>query len=157
MTAQFADLPEAIDNTLQIAQRCAFRPKKRGPILPKVVPESGRTPAEELRALAEEGLRRRLASVTPAAEERVYAERLKYELDIIVGMDFGGYFLIVSDFMKWTRAQGIPVGVRGSGAASLVAWSIDITNLDPVRFGLPFERFLNPERISMPSLTRLKG
>src|SRR6185503_13403008 len=84
------------------------------------------------------------------ADENVYHERLAYELSIINRMGFPGYFLIVSDFMKWTKGQGIPVGVRGSGASSLVAWALDITNLDPLRFGLFFERFLNPERISMP-------
>ena len=150
MAAQFADLPEAIANTIEIAQRCAFRPKKRNPILPKFVPESGLTPAEELRVQAEAGLARRLALHGKYAEEQVYRDRLAFELDVILRMDFAGYFLIVSDFMKWTRGQGIPVGVRGSGATSLVAWSLDITNLDPIRFGLLFERFLNPERISMP-------
>ncbi len=150
MAAQFADLPEAIENTIEIARRCAFRPKKRNPILPVFVPESGRTPEEELKAQAEEGLARRLAGTPLAAERKVYDERLAYELGIINRMGFPGYFLIVSDFMKWTRAQGIPVGVRGSGASSLVAWALDITNLDPLRFGLFFERFLNPERISMP-------
>jgi len=150
MTAQFADLPEAIDNTLEIARRCAFRPKKRQPILPQFIPESGRMPADELRAQAEEGLARRLASHGLYADEKVYRDRLDFELDVIIRMDFPGYFLIVSDFMKWTRAHGIPVGVRGSGATSLVAWALDITNLDPIRFGLLFERFLNPERISMP-------
>jgi DNA polymerase-3 subunit alpha len=150
MAAQFADLPEAIENTVQIAKRCAFRPRKRNPILPQFVPESGLSPADELSAQARAGLKRRLEGVTPAAELKVYDDRLQYELDVINRMDFPGYFLIVSDFMKWTRAQGIPVGVRGSGATSLVAWSLDITNLDPIRFGLLFERFLNPERISMP-------
>ncbi|MBV9062496.1 MAG: DNA polymerase III subunit alpha, partial [Alphaproteobacteria bacterium] len=150
MAVQFADLPEAIENTIEIAKRCAFRPKKRAPILPKFVPESGRTPADELHVQAEEGLSRRLAAHGLHAPEQVYRDRLKFELDVIIRMDFPGYFLIVSDFMKWTRAHGIPVGVRGSGATSLVAWSLDITNLDPIRFGLLFERFLNPERISMP-------
>jgi DNA polymerase-3 subunit alpha len=150
MAAQFADLPEAIENTLEIAQRCAFRPKKRDPILPQFVPESGLSPADELRAQAQEGLTRRLTAHGMFAEEKVYRDRLEFELGVIIGMDFPGYFLIVSDFMKWTRANGIPVGVRGSGATSLVAWSLDITNLDPIRFGLLFERFLNPERISMP-------
>jgi DNA polymerase-3 subunit alpha len=150
MAAQFADLPEAIDNTIEIARRCAFLPKKRDPILPQFVPESGRSPEEELRVQAGEGLVRRLSGVVPAAAEIVYRERLDYELNVINGMGFPGYFLIVSDFMKWTRARGIPVGVRGSGATSLVAWSLDITNLDPIRFGLLFERFLNPERVSMP-------
>ena len=150
MTAQFADLPEAIENTLEIARRCAFRPKKRNPILPQFVPESGLSPQEELRAQAEAGLKRRLADHGMFAEEKVYRDRLEFELGVIIRMDFPGYFLIVSDFMKWTRNEGIPVGVRGSGATSLVAWSLDITNLDPIRFGLLFERFLNPERISMP-------
>ncbi|HEY5238274.1 MAG TPA: DNA polymerase III subunit alpha, partial [Rhizomicrobium sp.] len=150
MAAQFADLPEALENTIEIAKRCAFRPKKRDPILPKFVPESGLSPVEELRAQAEEGLTRRLAKHGLYGEEKVYRDRLEFELDVIIRMDFAGYFLIVSDFMKWTRGQSIPVGVRGSGATSLVAWALDITNLDPIRFGLLFERFLNPERISMP-------
>jgi DNA polymerase-3 subunit alpha len=150
MTAQFADLPEAIQNTIEIARRCAFRPKKRDPILPKFIPDSGLSPEEELRVQAEAGLARRLALHGFHADEKTYRDRLAFELDVILRMDFAGYFLIVSDFMKWTRAAGIPVGVRGSGATSLVAWSLDITNLDPIRFGLLFERFLNPERISMP-------
>src|SRR5271154_4839368 len=150
MAAQFADLPEAIENTIEIAKRCAFRPKKRNPILPQFVPESGLSPAEELTAQAESGLARRLKEHGLFADEKVYKDRLAFELGVIIRMDFPGYFLIVSDFMKWTRNAGIPVGVRGSGATSLVAWALDITNLDPIRFGLLFERFLNPERISMP-------
>ncbi len=150
MAAQFADLPEALDNTIEIARRCAYRPMKRKPILPVFVPESGRDPESELRAQAEEGLAKRMAVNKLAADENVYHERLAYELSIINRMGFPGYFLIVSDFMKWTKGQGIPVGVRGSGASSLVAWALDITNLDPLRFGLFFERFLNPERVSMP-------
>ncbi|MBN9553408.1 MAG: DNA polymerase III subunit alpha [Alphaproteobacteria bacterium] len=150
MAVQFSDLPEALDNTIEIARRCAFRPVKRKPILPVFVPESGRDPEQELKAQAEEGLKKRMAANALAAEESVYHERLTYELSIINRMGFPGYFLIVSDFMKWTKGRGIPVGVRGSGASSLVAWALDITNLDPLRFGLFFERFLNPERISMP-------
>jgi DNA polymerase-3 subunit alpha len=150
MTVLFADLPEAIANTIEIARRCAFRPKKRNPILPQFVPESGLSPADELRAQARAGLKHRLAEFGRFADEQTYVDRLEFELGVIIGMDFPGYFLIVSDFMKWTRANGIPVGVRGSGATSLVAWALDITNLDPIRFGLVFERFLNPERISMP-------
>jgi DNA polymerase-3 subunit alpha len=150
MAAQFADLPESLDNTIEIARRCAWRPVKRKPILPVFVPESGRAPEEELKVQAEEGLTRRMAMHALAADEKVYHERLAYELSIINGMGFPGYFLIVSDFMKWTKGRGIPVGVRGSGASSLVAWALDITNLDPLRFGLVFERFLNPERVSMP-------
>jgi DNA polymerase-3 subunit alpha len=150
MAGLFSDLPEAIENTLEIARRCAFRPKKRNPILPQFVPESGLTPEAELRVQAETGLKRRLAEHGSFAEEKIYWDRLEFELGVIMTMGFPGYFLIVSDFMKWTRANGIPVGVRGSGATSLVAWSLDITGLDPIRFGLVFERFLNPERISMP-------
>jgi DNA polymerase-3 subunit alpha len=150
MIAQFADLPEAIANTLEIARRCAFKPKKRNPLLPQFEPASGLSAEEEIRALSEAGLAHRLEKHGLYAERSVYTARLEYEMGIIIKMGFAGYFLIVSDFMKWTRAQGIPVGVRGSGAASLVAWSLDITNLDPLRFGLFFERFLNPERISMP-------
>jgi len=150
MSALFADLPEAVANTIEIARRCAFRPRRHAPILPQFVPESGLPPEEELRAQAEAGLKKRLRENAPSADEQTYNDRLNYELDIIIRMEFPGYFLIVSDFMKWTRNQSIPVGVRGSGATSLVAWSLEITNLDPIRFGLVFERFLNPERISMP-------
>src|SRR6266481_4552345 len=116
MTALFADLPEAVANTIEIARRCAFRPKKRNPILPQFVPESGLTPADELRAQARAGLKRRLAEYGRFADEQTYTDRLEFELGVIIGMDFPGYFLIVSDFMKWTRANGIPVGARGSGA-----------------------------------------
>jgi len=151
MTKLFDDLPEAIENTIEIAKRCAFIPKKHAPILPQFVPESGLSPEDELRAQAEAGLKARLAATDKLyADETAYWERLNYELGIIIRMQFPGYFLIVSDFMKWTRRQGIPVGVRGSGAGSVVAWSLQITALDPLRFGLVFERFLNPERISMP-------
>ena len=150
MIALFSDLPEATENTLEIARRCAYLPKRCKPILPQFVPESGLSPEAELRDQAAKGLKRRLEKHGLYADEKIYWERLEFELGVIVGMDFPGYFLIVSDFMKWTRANGIPVGVRGSGATSLVAWALDITNLDPLRFGLVFERFLNPERISMP-------
>lgn len=156
MTALFADLPEAIENTIEIAKRCHFRPKTRPPILPKFGADASGAPdveideAEELRRQSTEGLKVLLEKNELYAEEKVYWDRLEYELGIINTMDFPGYFLIVSDFMKWTRAQNIPVGVRGSGAASVVAWALAITNLDPLRFDLLFERFLNPERISMP-------
>jgi DNA-directed DNA polymerase III (polc) len=150
MAAKFADLPEAIANTIEIAQRCAAKPIKRHPLLPLFEPVSGLSAEDELVAQAKSGLERRLAKNGLYADRKAYDDRLAYELDIIIKMKFPGYFLIVSDFMKWTRGQRIPVGVRGSGAASLVAWSLDITNLDPLRFGLFFERFLNPERISMP-------
>jgi DNA polymerase-3 subunit alpha len=150
MAALFADVPEAIENTIAIARRCSFIPKKRSPILPPFVPASGLSPEDELRAQAEAGLKARLGASGLYAAEKEYRDRLAYELDIIIRMKFAGYFLIVSDFMKWTRGRGIPVGVRGSGAGSVVAWSLEITSLDPLRFGLVFERFLNPERISMP-------
>ncbi|MDZ4139714.1 MAG: DNA polymerase III subunit alpha [Erythrobacter sp.] len=152
MDEAFADLPEATANTLVIAQRCAFAPPYRKPILPSLAGDlSG-----EARALAEdsrEGLEARLA-VYPdlAAEDRqVYFSRLEFEIDVIVKMGFPGYFLIVADFIKWAKEQGIPVGPgRGSGAGSVVAWALTITDLDPIRLGLLFERFLNPERVSMP-------
>jgi DNA polymerase-3 subunit alpha len=158
MRELFADLPEAADNTVAIARRCSFLLRKINPILPPFPCGEGLTEDDELTRQAEEGLRRRLeAEVFPgrppepeSERERPYWERLRYELGVIIGMKFPGYFLIVSDFMKWTRAQGIPVGVRGSGATSIVAWALDITSLDPLRFRLVFERFLNPERVSMP-------
>jgi DNA polymerase-3 subunit alpha len=150
MIALFSDLPEAIDNTIEIARRCAWQPKKRNPIMPPFTPASGLSPEDELRTQAREGLKARLEANGLYAPEKDYWDRLEFELDIIINMKFPGYFLIVSDFMKWTRGQGIPVGVRGSGAGSVVAWGLQITALDPLRFGLFFERFLNPERVSMP-------
>jgi len=151
MRARFADLPEAIANTIEIARRCSFRPQTHDPILPSFPTEAGRDELAELRAQAEAGLKARLAVVEAAAPVGEYEARLALELDIIGSMGFPGYFLIVSDFIKWAKAHDIPVGPgRGSGAGSLVAWSLTITDLDPLRFGLLFERFLNPERVSMP-------
>jgi DNA polymerase-3 subunit alpha len=151
MRKLFSDLPEACDNTLDIARRCAFMVHKRAPILPSFPTGDGRDEAEELTHQAEEGLRMRLEGLTLAAPEEEYWKRLAFELDIIKKMGFPGYFLIVSDFIKWGKTHGIPVGPgRGSGAGSLVAWVLTITDLDPLRFGLLFERFLNPERVSMP-------
>jgi DNA polymerase III subunit alpha len=151
MRKLFADLPEACDNTLDIARRCAFMVHKRAPILPSFPTGDGRNEAEELRHQAREGLKMRLDGLTLSAPEEEYWKRLEFELDIIQKMGFPGYFLIVSDFIKWGKAHGIPVGPgRGSGAGSLVAWVLTITDLDPLRFGLLFERFLNPERVSMP-------
>ena len=150
MRAAFVDLPEACDNTLAIAKRCAVMVEGRRPLLPicpKVRP--GETEAQTLRAMAVEGLRRRLASRQDQA--RAYGERLSYELDVIEAMGFSGYFLIVADFIQWAKQQGIAVGPgRGSGAGSVAAWALTITDIDPLRFGLLFERFLNPDRISMP-------
>ncbi len=160
MRALFADIPEAVDNTLVIAQRCAFMLNQCDPILPAYPMEDGKSEVEELRRQAEEGLEGRLQShvFTPDMDEaarltaaKPYGERLEYELDVISTMGYAGYFLIVADFIKWTKESGIPVGPgRGSGAGSVVAWGLTITDLDPLRFGLLFERFLNPERISMP-------
>ncbi len=160
MRALFADLPEAVDNTLVIARRCAFMVEKRDPILPLFPCEPGHTEADELRAQAAAGLERRLSVQlynddmdTEARESaaRPYRSRLEYELDVIIKMGFAGYFLIVSEFIQWSKSNDIPVGPgRGSGAGSVVAWALTITDLDPLRFGLLFERFLNPERVSMP-------
>jgi DNA polymerase-3 subunit alpha len=151
MRTLFADLPEACDNTLDIARRCAFMVKKRDPILPRFPTVGGRTEAEELAHQSREGLKLRLAGLSLAAPEADYWDRLEREIGVISNMGFSGYFLIVSDFIKWAKSRGIPVGPgRGSGAGSLVAWALTITDLDPLRFGLLFERFLNPERVSMP-------
>ena len=151
MRILFADLPEACDNTLDIARRCAFMVSKRDPILPSFPTSAGRDENAELAFQAAEGLRMRLEGLELAAPEADYWARLEREVSVIQTMGFSGYFLIVSDFIKWANAQGIPVGPgRGSGAGSLVAWALTITGLDPLRFGLLFERFLNPERVSMP-------
>ncbi len=160
MEALFVDLPEAVANTLVIARRCAYRPPLRDPILPPYESDSGRDEGHELKAQAEAGLEVRLEAqvFTPemSADERAeaarpYRERLAFELDVIIEMGFSGYFLIVADFIKWAKDHGIPVGPgRGSGAGSVTAWVLTITDLDPLRFGLLFERFLNPDRISMP-------
>ncbi len=173
MTALFADLPEALAASVEIAERCAFRPRTLAPILPRFSTgpkdgEAGRprddqaqkakaaneaNEAEELRRAAFAGLEQRLARhpLAPGHSVEDYRERLSFELSVIASMKYAGYFLIVADFIQWAKAQGIPVGPgRGSGAGSLVAYALTITDLDPIRFGLLFERFLNPERISMP-------
>ncbi len=151
MREVFADLPEACDNTLEVARRCAFLVKKRDPILPSFPTSGGRTEADELAFQAREGLKRRLAVIPHSASVEAYEKRLEWEIGIITQMGFPGYFLIVSDFIKWSKGNGVPVGPgRGSGAGSLVAYALTITDLDPLRFGLLFERFLNPERVSMP-------
>ncbi|ODT00904.1 MAG: DNA polymerase III subunit alpha [Erythrobacter sp. SCN 62-14] len=152
MEELFADLPEATANTLVIAQRCAFAPPYRKPILPSLAGDL----EGEARMLAEDarkGLEARLAPYGAMSDEerQAYFDRLEYEIDVIVKMGFPGYFLIVADFIKWAKEQGIPVGPgRGSGAGSAVAWALTITDLDPLKLGLLFERFLNPERVSMP-------
>ena len=146
MAELFADLPEALANTAVIARRCAVAAPKRKPILPRLSDDED----EQLRRDAHAGLASRLQGRSADDQQR-YAERLEYELDIITGMGFAGYFLIVADFIKWAKANDIPVGPgRGSGAGSVVAWALTITDLDPIALNLLFERFLNPERVSMP-------
>ena len=150
MTALFEDIPEALMNTLVIAQRCAFRVPKRAPILPNFG-DGSQSEDQILTDQARAGLEARLEAIELAEPRETYFERLDYELGIITEMGFSGYFLIVSDFIKWAKTQDIPVGPgRGSGAGSVVAWALTITDLDPLRYGLLFERFLNPERVSMP-------
>ena len=158
MIGLFADLPEAIDNTIEIARRCSYFPQTRAPILPRFVTSesAGDAIAEEaaaLRKAAQSGLTTRLETfgMADGYGENDYRERLDYELDVIERMQYPGYFLIVADFIQWAKSKGIPVGPgRGSGAGSLVAWVLTITDVDPLRFSLLFERFLNPDRVSMP-------
>ena len=158
MRALFSDLPDAVANTALIARRCAFAIDSVRPMLPPYDCGEGRTEEEALREDARRGLEGRLAALAalPIPDprrhpDRAYLERLEYELDVICGMGFAGYFLIVAEFIGWAKERGIPVGPgRGSGAGSVVAWALGITDLDPLRFGLLFERFLNPERVSMP-------
>ena len=147
MAALFADLPEAVENTVEIARRCAFKVAKRDPILPRFADNE----VEALRLAARAGLAARLAVITHSTSVPEYEARLEFELGVIEKMGFPGYFLIVADFIKWAKDQRIPVGPgRGSGAGSLVAYALTITDLDPLRYNLLFERFLNPERVSMP-------
>ena len=156
MAQLFADLPEALAATVEIAERCAFRPVTLAPILPRFSAERGAGEMDEaqtLRRAAEAGLEARLKrhGLAHGLTTDDYRERLAFELGVIERMKYSGYFLIVADFIQWAKGQGIPVGPgRGSGAGSLVAYALTITDLDPLRFGLLFERFLNPERISMP-------
>ncbi|MEO8141581.1 MAG: DNA polymerase III subunit alpha, partial [Sphingomicrobium sp.] len=146
MESLFADLPEAIANTSVIAQRCAVAAPNRKPILPRLSDDEDET----LRREAHAGLECRIAGRT-GVDKATYQARLDFEIDVITRMGFAGYFLIVADFIKWAKANDIPVGPgRGSGAGSIVAWSLLITDLDPIELGLLFERFLNPERVSMP-------
>jgi len=160
MAQLFADLPEALDNTVEIAQRCHACTPTSSPILPRFIDRGGDDPAavlaaeaEEMARQAREGLGKRLktAGLAEGYTAEDYEKRLEYEISIISRMQFSGYFLIVSDFIKWAKACGIPVGPgRGSGAGSLVAYALTITDVDPLRFSLLFERFLNPDRVSMP-------
>ena len=160
MRTVFADLPEAVENTIVVARRCAFMPERHDPILPQFPTADGISEEEELRRKSKEGLEQRIAThvLKPGMDEAeqaeladTYRKQLDYELNVIIEMGFAGYFLIVADFIQWANAKRIPVGPgRGSGAGSVVAWALTITGLDPLRFGLLFERFLNPERVSMP-------
>ena len=154
MTSLFKDIPEAIENTILIAKRCSFFVKPHNPILPKYPGLSNISESNYLFDISEKGLEDRLKSLqqTLTKEEvKRYFDRLNHELNIINKMGFSGYFLIVYDFIKWSKDNNIPVGPgRGSGAGSMVAWALKITDLDPIRWGLLFERFLNPERVSMP-------
>jgi len=160
MQQLFQDLPEALENTVNIAKRCSFMPMPHVPILPPFDGGNGLTEQDTLRQMARDGLQVRLdhqvyrddMTLDQKAEIKdIYYTRLESELNMIIQMGFPGYFLIVADFIQWSKRQRIPVGPgRGSGAGSVVAWSLTITDIDPIRFGLIFERFLNPERVSMP-------
>jgi DNA polymerase III subunit alpha len=157
--ALFEDAPDAVANTIEIAKRCCFMIEETDPELPAFPTSAGRTEAEELRAQAKNGLLERLQEIGLVGQAEKYRgftrhdyfDRLDYELGVIENMGFPGYFLIVADFIAWAKTNDIPVGPgRGSGAGSIVAWALTITDLDPLRYGLYFERFLNPERVSMP-------
>src|SRR5574337_456734 len=153
MAELFADLPEALENTVELARRCTLELKFGTYYLPDFPVPAGHDLNSHIRELSRQGLRERLAKA-PLAVNHVltdYETRLERELDVIIEMGFPGYFLIVADFINWAKQHGIPVGPgRGSGAGSLVAWALKITDLDPLQFDLLFERFLNPERVSMP-------
>ncbi|MDP6219689.1 MAG: DNA polymerase III subunit alpha, partial [Alphaproteobacteria bacterium] len=160
MIRLFADIPEAVRNSVVIAQRCSVVAEMRDPILPTFASDVGRNEPDELKEQAGAGLVMRLerhvftAEMDDAARNATaapYHERLEFELNVINQMGFPGYFLIVADFIQWAKRKSIPVGPgRGSGAGSVVAWALSITDLDPLRWELLFERFLNPERVSMP-------
>jgi DNA polymerase-3 subunit alpha len=155
----YSDIPEALENNYNFHLRFNFKPKKTKPILPSIASEESGSPEDELYELAKKGLVNRLENFifkenntkTKEQIKKIYEDRLTHEIDIINSMNYASYFLIVSDYIKWAKKNSIPVGPgRGSGAGSLVAYSLDITDLDPIKFDLIFERFLNPDRISMP-------
>src|SRR5690606_31742010 len=153
MAELFADIPDAIDNTVALAQRCNLELRLGEYFLPAYPVPDDETPHSWITSQSREGLERRLEKfpLAPGHTRESYFERLDVELGVIIRMGFPGYFLIVSDFIKWAKEHGIPVGPgRGSGAGSLVAWALEITDLDPLPYDLLFERFLNPERVSMP-------
>ncbi len=150
MAALFEDIPEAIENTFHIATRCSTEIELGKAYLPDFPTPVGVSIEQHLENLSNEGLDKRLA-VLNVEDSQAYKDRLKFELDIINQMGFPGYFLVVMDFIRWGKANGIPVGPgRGSGAGSLVAYALEITDLDPIEYDLLFERFLNPQRVSMP-------
>src|ERR1700743_289388 len=153
MATLFADIPEALENTLELAKRCNLELTFGTYYLPDFPVPAGHDLASYIREISREGLRERLEHAPLAAGRTLadYEARLERELDVIIKMGFPGYFLIVADFINWGKQNGIPVGPgRGSGAGSLVAWVLKITDLDPLQFEVLFERFLNPERVSMP-------
>ncbi len=155
----YSDIPEALENNYNFHFRFNFKPKRSKPILPSIANENSNSPEAELTSQAEEGLKNRInnfiskknQSISKDEIKKIYQDRLKHEINIINSMNYASYFLIVSDYIKWAKKNSIPVGPgRGSGAGSLVAYSLDITDLDPIEYDLIFERFLNPDRISMP-------
>lgn len=157
MAELFKDLPEAIENSVEIAQRCSMTLELGKNYLPNYAVTQGMTIDQFFEEVSKEGLEKRLKKILDPAQKsfqeqrELYLDRLRFELDIIIQMGFPGYFLIVMDFIRWAKENSIPVGPgRGSGAGSLVAYALEITDLDPIRYDLLFERFLNPERVSMP-------
>ena len=155
----YSDIPEALENNYNFHLRFNFKLKRSKPILPSIANDQSNTPEEELKRQANDGLQKRLenfilkknSSKSDESVKKIYQDRLLHEINIINSMNYASYFLIVSDYIKWAKKNQIPVGPgRGSGAGSLVAYSLDITDLDPIEFDLIFERFLNPDRISMP-------
>ena len=159
LTSLFKDIPEALENNYNFPYRFNFKPKKSVPVLPTIKTEENITVEDELLAHAKRGLEKRLEnyifksnlSLNKEKTSKIYKDRLIHELNIINSMNYPGYFLIVSDYIRWAKKNNIPVGPgRGSGAGSLVAYCLDITDVDPIEFDLIFERFLNPDRISMP-------
>ena len=154
----YSDIPEALENNYNFHLRFSFKLKRSKPILPSIANKNSNTPEIELTKQAEAGLENRIKnfiikknSMDENKIRSIYTQRLRHEINIINSMDYASYFLIVSDYIKWAKANSIPVGPgRGSGAGSLVAYSLDITDLDPIEYDLIFERFLNPDRISMP-------
>ena len=155
----FSDIPEALENNYNFPFRCHFRPLFSKPILPDISSSKDGNASDIIKKESLEGLKKKFIKFFNLKENKiennekysVYKDRLDHELNIIIRMDYASYFLIVSDYIKWAKRNDIPVGPgRGSGAGSLVAWCLSITDVDPIKYNLIFERFLNPERISIP-------